>query len=172
MGNAMENWCGMRNFLEQDMLAECLKGRVRWDCIEFPGLESATAFEVYVDDVLAKRFSMERVACVVCGPKKPGEKRDMKLFWEGYWAQKALPMEERCEFDDEDFSLALAEYRCLDAQESIASDDPVVRMFAVLDRRIEKERLEKLAGELDTQPEWLKPYYLLRLEAEGIKTPR
>ena len=82
MGKAIESWRGMQNFLEQDMLAECLKGRVRWDCIEFPGLESATAFEVYVDDVLAKRFSMERVACVVCGPKKPGEKRDMKKLRE------------------------------------------------------------------------------------------
>lgn len=172
MGKIMGSWSGMRNYLEGDMLADCLKGRVRWNCTKFIGMDGAAAFEVYVDDVLAKRFSMETVACAVCGPKKDGERRDMKLFWEAYWKQKALPLEQRCEFDDEDFAMALMEYRCLEAPESIVSDDPVVRMFAVLDRRIGKRTLEKLAKEVERQPEWLKPYYLLRLEAEGIKIAR
>ena len=151
------------------MLADCLKGRIRWDCINLPGLKSATAFELYVDEALAKRFSMDMVANAACGAKGSDGKWDMKLFWEGYWAQKALCMDERCEFDDEDFALALAEYRCLEAQEAILSDDPVVRLFAVLDRRICKTILEGLAHRMEEQPEWLKRYYLLRLEAEGIK---
>lgn len=162
------SWNGMQKYLEGDMLAESLKGRVRWQCTKFVGMDGAAAFEVYVDDVLAKRFSMETVAFADCGSKKEGERRDMKRFWEAYWAQKALPMEQRREFDDEDFAMALMEYRCLDAQESIASDDPVVRMFAVLDRRIGKRTLEKLAKELEIQPEWLRPFYRLRLHAEGV----
>jgi len=170
MGKAMGSWSGMRNYLEGDMLADCLKGRVRWNCTKFVGMDGAAAFEVYVDDVLAKRFSMETVACAACGPKKSGEQRDMKIFWEAYWAQKALPLEQRNEFDDEDFAMALMEYRCLEAQESIASDDPVVRMFAVLDRRIGKRTLKKLAGEVDVQPEWLRPFYRLRIEAEQKPT--
>jgi len=170
MGKIMGSWSGMRQYLEGEMLAESLKGRVRWNCAKFVGMDGAAAFEVYVDDALAKRFSMETVACAACGPKKPGERRDMKVFWEGYWAQKALPMEQRCEFDDEDFALALAEYRCLDAHEAIASDDPVVRMFAVLDRRIGKRTLECLAGTLEEQPAWLRPFYCLRMNAEQIRT--
>lgn len=168
MGKIMGSWSGMREYLEGDMLADCLKGRVRWNCTKFVGMDGAAAFEVYVDDTLAKRFSMETVACAACGPRKDGERRDMKLFWEGYWAQKELPMEQRCEFDDEDFAMALMEYRCLEAQESIVSDDPVVRMFAVLDRRIGKRTLEKLAQEVEGQPEWLRPFYRLRMHAEGI----
>jgi len=168
MGKMMGSWSGMRNYLEEDMLADCLKGRVRWNCTKFVDMDGAAAFEVYVDDVLAKRFSMETVACAACGPKKSGERRDMKIFWEVYWAQKALPLEQRNEFDDEDFAMALMEYRCLEAQESIASDDPVVRMFAVLDRRIGKRTLEKLAREVEHQPEWLRPFYYLRMHAEGI----
>ena len=74
----------------------------------------------------------------------------------------------RREFDDEDFAMALMEYRCLEAQESIISDDPVVRMFAVLDRRIGKRTLEKLAKDVEAQPEWLRSFYRLRMHAEGI----
>lgn len=159
-------WNGMRKYLEEEMLAERLKGRVRWNCKNLPGLDGASAFEVYVDNALTKRFSMETVARAAAGKQETGGKRDMKRFWEGYWAQKALPPEQRSEFDDEDFSLALWEYRCLGAQEAIASDDPVVRMFAVLDRRIGKCTLERLAGEIDNQPAWLQPFYRLRLEAE------
>lgn len=166
MGKMLGSWSGMRKYLEEDMLTESLKGRVRWNCVKYPGMDGASAFEVYVDDVLAKRFSMETVACAAAGKKEKGEKRDMRLFWEGYWAQKALPPEQRSEFDDEDFSLALWEYRCLGAQEAIASDDPVVRMFAVLDRRIGKRTMERLAGEIDNQPAWLQPFYRLRMEAE------
>lgn len=166
----MGSWSGMRKYLEGDMLADSLKGRVRWECASLAGMNSISAFEVYVDDALAKCFSMETVACAACGPRAPGEKRDMKQFWEAYWAQKALPLEERNEFDDEDFSLALAEYRCLDAHEAITSDDPVVRMFAVLDRRIGKRTLERLAGTLEEQPAWLRPFYHLRMNAEQIRT--
>lgn len=170
MGKAMGSWSGMRKYLEGDMLADSLKGRVRWNCAKFVGMDGAAAFEIYVDDVLAKRFSMETVVCAACGPKKPGERRDMRVFWEAYWAQKQLPMEERCEFDDEDFALALAEYRCLGAQEAIFSDDPVVRLFAILDRRIGKRTLEKLVGEVEHQPEWIRPFYRLRIEAEQKTT--
>jgi len=44
----------------------------------------------------------------------------------------------------------------------------MVRLLAVLDRRVGKRTLEKLKDEVDKQPEWLKKFYLLRLEAEGI----
>ena len=168
MGKAMGSWSGMRKYLEQDMLADSLKGRVRWNCTKFTGMDGAAVFEVYVDDALLKRFSMETVAAAAGDAGLSDGCRNMKHFWEGYWQQKKLPPECRCEFDDEDFALALMEYRCLNVQECIASDDPVVRMFAVLDRRIGKRTLEKLAGELDAQPEWLRPFYRLRIHAEGI----
>jgi sigma-B regulation protein RsbU (phosphoserine phosphatase) len=50
---------------------------------------------------------------------------------------------------------------------ALVSDDPVVRLFAVLDRRIGKGTLESLARELYSQPEWLRPFFLLRMRAEG-----
>jgi len=51
---------------------------------------------------------------------------------------------------------------------SIQSNNPIVRMFAILDRRIGKRTLEKLKDTLAEQPEWLKQFYILRFEAENL----
>lgn len=168
MKKMTDSWIGMRHYLEKEMLAECIKGRIRWDCTIFPGTLTASSFEIYVDGTLAKQFSMDTVVHAAGVNKRPADCRDMKRFWECYWAQKALPAAQRCEFDDEDFALALAEYRCVDAQEAIVSDDPVVRLFAILDRRIGRCTLERLAAEIRNQPEWLRPFFRLRMEAEGV----
>ena len=53
-------------------------------------------------------------------------------------------------------------------EESLTSPEPFVRMLAVLDRRVGRRRLERLADEVQNQPEWLQSVYRLRLEAEGI----
>jgi len=168
MGKIMGSWSGMRKCLEEEMLANSLRGRVRWNCTKFAGMDGASAFEVYVDDALVKRFSMETVAVAAGDASLSDGRRDMKRFWENYWQQKKLPLASRREFDDEDFALALWEYRCLDVQQAIQSDDPLVRMFAVLDRRIGKRTLEKLSGDVEAQPEWLRIFYNLRMQAEGI----
>ncbi len=45
----------------------------------------------------------------------------------------------------------------------------LVRMLAVMDRRIGKRTLLKLVSEVEKQPNWLAFFYKLRLDADGIK---
>lgn len=78
------------------------------------------------------------------------------------------PLTERTEYTDGEFCDALNEYRNQDVQTSIHSDNPLVRMFAVLDRRIGKRTLNSIRELLDEQPQWLKIFYLLRLEAQDV----
>jgi len=85
--------------------------------------------------------------------------------------KKDLPPEEKDAFDDEEFCDALTLYRSMPIGEAIAHRNPLVRMFAVLDRRIGKRTLLSLAETLCEQPAWLQPYYRLRLQAEGIPCP-
>lgn len=71
--------------------------------------------------------------------------------------------------DRGDFYRAFREYDTQDVAESLQSEDPLVRVLAVLDRRVGKRRLAALrdrgfAGE----PEWVQRFYRLRLEAEGL----
>ena len=51
-------------------------------------------------------------------------------------------------------------------QNSIQSKNPLVRMFAILDRRIGKRTISKMQNVIDEQPEWLRKFYELRIDAE------
>ena len=60
------------------------------------------------------------------------------------------------------------EYRNQDIGESLSSENPIVRMFAISDRRVGKRTLVKEKSTIEQQPEWLKQFYYLRFEAEKI----
>lgn len=69
---------------------------------------------------------------------------------------------------DEEFCQALEVYRNQGIQDSINSQHLLVRMFAVLDRRVGKRTLIKLYETIEKQPEWLRQFYLWRLHLENI----
>ena len=48
------------------------------------------------------------------------------------------------------------------------SDDLIVRIFAVLDRRVGKRRLVAMHAELDPQQEIFNMFYSIRINAENI----
>lgn len=56
----------------------------------------------------------------------------------------------------------------LTIDEALASDSALIRLLAVLDRRVGKRRMPQLAEDMRGEPEWLQFFYRLRLEAEGI----
>lgn len=166
MGKAQHSWSGMRRWLEREMLAESLRGRVRYSCTTYPGMDFCGVFSVFVDDRAVKHFSMETVASALREGDAPIERQ---AFWDAYWKEKTqTPLCAREEFDDEEFAEALKLYRAFSAADAIASEHPVVRMFAVLDRRVGKRTLARLAETVSAQPEWLQTFYRLRLTAEGI----
>ena len=90
-----------------------------------------------------------------------------KLGWpEGHlWS---VPMAERDEYSDSEFAEALEAYRRQPIADSLASENPIQRMFAIVDRRVGKRTLQKLTGSVQDQPEWLRVFYLARMEAEGV----
>lgn len=63
---------------------------------------------------------------------------------------------------------AFDEFSTQSIEESLNSENALVRMFAVLDRRVGKRRLPKLAEKMNGEPGWLKQFYLIRLAAERI----
>lgn len=153
----------MRKYLEQEMLADSLKGRITYSCTTYPNMDNCKIFEIRIDGKTHKRFSMETVAF---RDKTP----DKETAWKVYWQEKgSVPIENKTEFDDNDFCEALKTYRELPIEESIVHINPVVRMFAVSDRRIGKRTLENLKAEVDIQPEWLRELYITRINSEICK---
>lgn len=76
------------------------------------------------------------------------------------------PISGRAEYTDNEFCDALEQYRNQEIQVSISSSNPLVKMFAILDRRIGKRTLNRLREEIDAQPLWLQELYKIRMEAE------
>lgn len=61
MGKILKSWSGMRKYLEKEMLAESLQGRVRYNCTTYVGMDGCRIFEVFLDGKLFKQFSWETV---------------------------------------------------------------------------------------------------------------
>ena len=162
------SWSGMRRYLEQDMLAEPLRGRVRYNCTRYVNMEYYHIFEIFVDGQLVKQFSLETVNgwFIRQGIVTKPEPMSFQDYWRDYLeATDRYPMAQREEYTDGEFADALEQYRRQDIQTSLSSDNPIVRMFAVLDRRVGKRTLEKLKEDIERQPEWLQYFYRLRLGA-------
>lgn len=132
MGKILGSWSGIRKFLEQEMLADCLHGRVRYNCTSYVGMDGCHIFEIYIDNM------------------------------------DSVPMKSRLEYTDNEFCDALEKYRNQSIKDSINSEYPIERMFAVLDRRIGKRTLAHIKESLENQPEWLQLFYCLRLDSENI----
>lgn len=61
MGKILKSWSGMRKYLENEMLADSLRGRVRYNCTAYVGMDGYHVFEIYFDNKVFKRFSWETV---------------------------------------------------------------------------------------------------------------
>ncbi len=162
------SWSGMRKYLEGDMLAPCLRGRIRYDCTAYPQANySSRMFALWVDGEIVQRFCIEE-ACrwFVETGRIPWEKDEhIAIRWHAFWQMlPQTPPSARDAYTDDEFARALAAYRSQDVQTSLHSDDPIVRMFALLDRRTGKRSLAAFRETLDRQPEWLQRIYHLREE--------
>ncbi len=73
-----------------------------------------------------------------------------------------------CKLCDADFINAITVYLNSDITASLNSDNYLLRIFAYMDRRVGKRTLVKIKDEVETLPEWLKQFYILRCEAEKI----
>ncbi len=159
------SWSGMRKYLEKEMLADSLKGRIRYGCTKYICMEGSRIFEVCIDDKQVKRFSWETLQTYL---KENGDNEYERSWCQLWYYVRDNSVESRDVYVDIDFCDALTEYRNQDIKISLQSNNPIVRMFAILDRRVGKRTLEKLKESVAEQPEWLKRFYLLRLEAENI----
>ena len=90
----------MRKYLEQEMLADCLHGRVRYSCTSYVGMDGCRVFEIYVDGELLKRFSWETVNTyfIENGYKKKDTSVGIEAYWNDFWIlMDTVPIQARSE---------------------------------------------------------------------------
>ncbi|MCM1365017.1 MAG: hypothetical protein NC122_07690 [Faecalibacterium sp.] len=167
-GKVLSSWSGMRKYLEQEMLSESLRGRIRYNCTTYVGIDDCKVFEIFIDDKIIKRFSLETVNSYFIDNGYIEKAKPMDIYqdyWNGFFETlEKYPMNCRTEYTDEEFCSALDEYRNQPIRQSIDCANPIVKMFALLDRRIGVRTLDKIKENMAKEPEWLRFFYELRME--------
>ena len=147
-----QSWSNMRKQLEQEYLCDSLKGRIQFFVTRYPRTSDVhTRVAVRLDgrEILQSDFIKWRKAC-------DGSNLN------------PIEIHNRRGFDSVEFYNAFHIYQNQGIEKSFRCDDPLVRLFAVLDGRIGKRTLKNIVSEVPNQPEWLQQFYLIRLKVEGI----
>lgn len=158
----MPTWSGTRKKLEEDYLCPTLRGRVRYFAAtyrESHDREGRAAILVDGVEVLKSNYF-----------EYDG------TFWHTYYhseekdacAVERFVLDEGL-FDQRVFYAAFQEFDNQSIEASLSSENPIVRIFALLDRRLGKRRLAALEGAMEQELDWVRPFYLLRVEAEGLR---
>lgn len=170
----MKSWSDVKKRLEEDCLAPSLRGRVSFFMTRYSHAHD----------------EFGRVAVRVDGKEVL---KGCDLDWSinsAWYREEALrgdPKIKELETTDErwdriaDRSVDLGcvtrwdfydAYDCFENQsieDSLNGKNGLVRLMAILDRRVGKRRLRKLRDDgWGREPDWLLPFFRLRLEAEGI----
>lgn len=166
----MPSWSGIRSKLENDYLAPSLRGRIEYLAISYsrcPDHEGRAAVRLDGKEVLKSSYYERCMAEYEAGRKV---KKDFP----------ELSARERCQltekktlesgaFDQRDFYNAFQEYDNQSIENSILSENPIVRMFVIMDRRLGKRRLIRMEDAMEREPDWLRFFYELRMDAEQIR---
>ena len=136
----MPTWSGIRKKLETEYLAQSLRGRIQYYATSYsrsPDHEGRAAIRYDGKEILKGCYWNNWVKASLF-PKD--EKYDKRMSAEmAYMDDTALKLGV---FDQRCFYKAFAEFDNQSIETSLKSDDLIVRIFAVLDRRIGKRRLE------------------------------
>ena len=157
----MSTWSGIRKKLEADYLCPALRGRVRY---------FATTYRESHDQE-------GRAAILVDGGEilKSNYFEYDGSFWSMYYrlGKDASVIKQivlnRGLFDQRIFYTAFQEFDNRSIESSLASKTPLVRIFALLDRRLGKRRLAALEDVMEKELDWVRPFYRLRMKAEGLR---
>lgn len=67
------------------------------------------------------------------------------------------------------FFMGMVEYLSLSIEDALKHDEWMIRLFAIMDKRLGKRRLLKLEKEINTYPKMLQIIYKIRMKEEGFK---
>lgn len=157
------SWSAMRKKLEQDNLCPSLQGRVQYFATRYRKVhDSEGGVAVRVDGKEVLRSDFFKWSKVMYD-ERPAEEFDNKS-----WHEIDMDTMAKGGFDQYAFYDAFYQYDNQSIEQSLKSDDAIVRLFAILDRRVGKRTLEKILPSISDQPDWLKFFYRLRMQAENI----
>lgn len=172
-----KSWGGTKKRLETDLLCEKLQGKIKYFYTEYHYLDEEwygrfairyNGEEVFISSNYDYNYYWDEIFDY--------EKKYVQGENEGYWDWShrvdALVIKDivnKGHVPVKYFKKYFDEFFHTDIKDAINHENPVIRMLAVLDRRVGVRTLQKIALNLNEQPEWLRNIYKIRLDAEDIK---
>lgn len=163
----MATWSGIRKKLESEYLAKSLQGHIQ-----------------YYATTYSRSHDHEGRAAI----RHDGKEIIKGCYWYNWTKAGQFPKDEKYErrmreenafmddtalklgvFDQRSFYAAFQEFDQQSIEKSLKSENLIVRIFAVLDRRVGKRRLLMMKDTIEQEPDTFKEFYAIRARAEGIK---
>lgn len=176
-----QSWSSKRKKLEDELLCKALRGRVQYFFTIYHGApDDAGRFAVRVDGKeVWHAHSYNEVAYDRVANEIKREHGIPNREWDG---EQIVHDRENREAEELavkisndrgvastwDVIRAIDEYLNLNIQDALKSNNSIIRMFAILDRRVGKKTLLDVYGEYSNSEEWLKEFYQIRMQAEGL----
>ncbi len=163
----MHTWSAIRAKLENEYLAPSIRGRIQYFCTTYNKChdrEGRAAIRLDGCEIVKSSY-YEKMAA------HSREHKSLLKAGHSYsdsWDKAFNIAANTGEFDQRTFYAAFAEFDNQSIEESLASENALVRLFAILDRRVGKRRLNALTDKASQEPDWLKIFYIIRFEAESI----
>ena len=166
----MSTWSGIRNKLEQDYLCSVLRGHIQYfatsysksadhvgrAAIRLDGKEVLqSSYYDYEQNYWNRYQTIQRASAGENDSKVP-----FRLAHEG-------TLNDGC-FDNGFFYEAFGIFDNQSIEKSLVSENPLVRIFALLDRRLGKRRLLALEESMEQELDWVRAFYVIRMQAEGL----
>ena len=167
----MSTWSGIRNKLENDYLCPALRGHIQYfatsysksadhegrAAIRVDGVEVLRSnYYTYFENVWTRFHHLRSTTLKDCDSAK-----------EAINQAHAFALEQGT-FDQKVFYEAFGIFDNQSIEKSLVSENPLVRIFALLDRRLGKRRLLALEESMERELPWVRAFYVIRMQAEGL----
>lgn len=162
----MATWSGVRSKLENTYLAESLRGRIQYYVTSYsrsPDHNGRAAIRLDGKEIISGCYWNNWMKAGLFPKDETYQTRMNRCF--AYMDDTAIKLGV---FDQSSFYEAFQAFDNQSVEESLASENMIVRIFAILDRRIGKRRLLAMKDHIQEEPETFQRFYAIRAEAEGL----
>lgn len=162
----MSTWSGIRHKLETKYLAPSLRGHIQYFATSYsksPDHEGRAAIRYNGKEIIKGNYWNQYVKAHLFPKDDTYDRRMRESF--PFIDNTAL---ELGVFDQRCFYQAFEEFDNQNIDKSLSSDNLIVRIFAILDRRVGKRRLISMRELMENQPSVFQEFYAIRMHHEGL----
>ena len=154
----MSTWSGIRKKLESEYLAEILRGHISYFATSY----SKSHYDG--KEIIKGCYYYNWTKADLFPEDEKYEKRMKEEF--AFMDDTAIKLGV---FDQTCFYKGFKEFANQSIEKSLCSENLLVRIFAVLDRRVGKRKLLILKENIENESDSFKEFFAIRIRAEGIE---